>query len=431
MVSIIEKEPIGQALSTVKDTELLPSQGRYRKLIENSVFTILQEQHPITGLFPAATSARHVRVDGYHRSWARDGANDTESLAQLVRLKIFPTNSEEEKKVIKSAVSFMKGMLSLSMQEPWRSAFEQESKEVKDQRGRVIYRELTKEAPPIHFEPDGRPVFWWRQNQPDSWGAYLISLGSGLKQGFLSLNPKEQEGVEAITSFLLRNEIKNLRQSSMWEGCEVHSPAPLSSVAIVTKGLEEIQPFVSGRFKEQIEKTVASSKRFVRNNYPREYTIPDGHLSETDLATLVAHDLGALEGLPLSRYFRKSDKELGNGQYPGKKRFIGDIYYGVKGKEAIWPLGALLEAKILLEKSVNSFNLKDNEMGRKLQSKGLAKLKKVVELQEKYGYLPELLEQRGEDLVPNGNDLLWNHAQLIKTCAFAIVSERLSPPRFN
>ncbi|MBF8250297.1 MAG: hypothetical protein HW400_898 [Candidatus Levybacteria bacterium] len=431
MPAVIEKESIGQALSSVNGTESLSSQKKFLNIIENSASTIIDHQHPITGFFPAATRARHVAADGYHRSWARDGALTTIGEAELVRLKIFPAGSETEKKVIKSAVGFMEGILDLSMQEPWRSAFEQESNEVKDQEGHVIYRELTKEAPPIHFEPDGRPVFWWRQNQPDSWGAYLISLGSGLKQGFLALNPKQQESAEVITNFLLRNEIKNLKQSSMWEGCEVYSPAPLSSVAIVAKGLGEIQPFVSARLKGKIDNTILSSKRFIRNNYPKEYTVPDGHLGETDLATLVAHDLGALEGFSLSQYFRKSDRELGNGKDPGNKRFMGDIYYGVVGKEAIWPLGALLEAKILLEKAINSFKSEDNEMGKRLQSKGVSRLKKVIDLQEKYGYLPELLEQRGGELTPNGNDLLWNHAQLIKACAFALVSERFSPISLN
>lgn len=430
MPSLLEKERVRQASFPVKDVESSSLQ-KYNKLIKESVSIILAEQHPTTGLFPAATKARHVKAGNYHRSWARDGALNVKALSELVRLGILSTDVETEKKVIKSAVSFNEGMLDLSMQEPWRSGFEQESKEVKDQGGHVIYRELTKEAPPIHFEPDGRPVFWWRQNQPDSWGAYLISLGSGLKQGFLALNPKQQEGAEAITNFLLRNEIKNLKQSSMWEGCEVYGPAPLSSVAIVAKGLEEIQPFVSVGFKEQIEKTIASSKRFVRDNYPREFTVPDGHFSETDLATLVAHDLGALEGFPLSQYFRKSDRELGNGQYPGKKRFIGDTYYGEKGKEAIWPLGTLLETNILLKKAINAFNLKDSEAGRKLQSKGLTNLKKIIDLQGKYGYLPELLDQRGGELIPNGNDLLWNHAQLIKACASAIASERLNPSGLN
>jgi hypothetical protein len=422
MPATIEKE-IGQT------RESLPSHEKYKNLIKNSVSIILKEQHPETGLFPAATREHRVEADDYHRSWIRDGVMNAESFGALIRLKIFSDDLETEKKVIKSEVSFLGGVLNLCMQDPWRSAFEQESEEVKDQKGHVIYRKLTKEAPPIHFEIDGRPVFWWQQNQPDSWGAYLISLGSGLKQGLLSLNPKQQEGAEIIANFILKNEVEKLRQSSMWEGCEVYGPAPLSSVAIVAKGLKEIQPFISSKLKGQIENAILRSKRFIKYNYPKDYTVPDGHYSETDLATLVAHDLGALEGLPLSKYFKKSNRELDNSL--GKKRYIGDIYYGFKGKEAVWLLGALLESKILLEKAINSFKYGDREIGNKLQLKGLAKLKKVINIQEKYGYLPELFDQRGGEFMPNGNDLLWNHAQLIKACAFAIVSERLSPINLN
>ncbi|OGH24132.1 MAG: hypothetical protein A3B47_04665 [Candidatus Levybacteria bacterium RIFCSPLOWO2_01_FULL_39_24] len=430
MVSLTEKEPIGQALSPANGKELLSSQENYRKLIESSVPTILQAQNPVTGLFPASTKERNVHP--YHRHWVRDGSITAGAFWDPYFLKIFPPESKIGGKAIESAASFMKEMLDLANREPWKSAFEQESEEAKDKEGHLLgYRVLTREAPPIHFETDGRQAFWDRQNQPDCWGELLISLGSGLKQNLISLDTSRQDAVESIVGYLSRIKVTELEQSSMWEGCPVYSPAPLSSVAIVAKGLEQISSFVSAVSKKSIKRAVFNARKFAEDNYPKEHTIPFGHHSETDLATLVALGLGALDGFSLSPYFIKSNSQLGNGQWPGKKRFIGDTYYGVEGKEAIWTMGALFEAKILLEKAINLSNNGDRDTGKKFQAKGLVCLKKVIDLQNQHGYLPELLDQRGGGLTPNNNHILWNEALLVQVCARAIIAENSNPTRPN
>lgn len=427
MPCTIERDSIGQDSFSIKGLESLPSHVGYKELIENSVSTILKEQHPITGLFPAATNARNIKADNYHRSWIRDSSSVANAFFDPIFQKLFPPDSELGEKAVKSAVSFIHGVLNFSAEEPWKSAFKQESISTKDQDGR-LYRVLAREAPPIHFETDGRQVFWLRQNQPDNWGEFLISLGLGLKQKLLSLDTKQQDVAKAIVEYLVKIKVKDLEQSSMWEGCDVHGPAPLSSIAIVAKGLEQISPFVSTDFKEPIRRTVSNARKFIEDNYPKDYTVPFGHHSETDLATLVAHGLGALDGFFLSRYFIKANEELGNGQYPGKKRYKGDYYYMADG-EAIWPMGALLEAKIFLEKAIISFKNGDYDTGGKFQSKGLTCLKKVADLQNQHGYIPELLEQRGGKLIPNGNHLLWNEAVFIQACAAAI--ESFNPAKLN
>jgi hypothetical protein len=422
MPAIVEKE-LEQA-----SRESPSSRMDYGKLIEDSASTILNEQNPLTGLFPAATSAHQVKADDYHHSWVRDNSLVATALIDSSSLKIFHRDSEIGEKAAKSAVNFIHGMLNLSAEEPWKSAFKQESKPAVDQEGR-LYRVLTRDAPPIHFETNGKPISWIRQNQPDNWGEFLISLGTGIEQKLLSLNEKQKGTTEEIVEYLLRIKVKELEQSSMWEGCDVHGPPPLSSVAIVAKGLEKIRPFVSDRLKEPIRRAASGSRKFIEENYPRDYTVPWGHNSETDVATLVAHDLGALDGLPLSQYFLKSNGELGDGQYPGKKRYKGDDYYKADA-EAIWPLGTLLESKIYLERAISSFRNRDYNIGRKFQSKGLACLKKVIELKDKFGYIPELLMQRGGELVPNNNHLLWNEALVIQACVKADMAGSLNSGSF-
>lgn len=431
MGSTIEKEgPIGQVLFSTRGAESLPPQERYGELIENSVSVILQEQHPVTGLFPAATKKHHIERDHYLHTWVRDSSMVAATFFDPIPLNL--QDSSTKKSIIASGARFIHGMLNVFASEPWKESFAQNIDTKKDEYGRQ-YTTLTKEAPPIHLQMDGKQCSWPTQNQPDSWGEFLISLGLGLKQGLFTVDAKQQDTIESIAKYLLRIKVADLEQFSMWEWGRIRHPAPISSVAIVAKGLEQISPFVSVDSKESIRRAVSNARIFVEHNYPRDYTIPFGHHSETDLATLVAYGLGALDGFFLSPYFIKANKELGNGQHPGKKRYIGDHYYRGDGEsgEAIWPMGALFEAKIFLEKAISSFKNEDHDTGRKFQLRGVACLKKLADLRKKHGYIPELLEQRDGKLIPNNNHLLWNEALAIQVYSRAEVAENLNPARLN
>lgn len=427
MVSTIGKGPTGQVLSPVRGTGALPSRERYRKFVEDSVSTILQEQHPVTGLFPAATKKHNVDRDHYLHTWVRDSSMIAATFFDPILLSLQGLSIRES--IIASGVRFIHGMLNISASELWREAFSQDVDTKKDEYGRQ-YTMLTREAPPIHLEIDGKQCAWPTQNQPDSWGELLISLGLGLKQGFFTLDTKQQNVMESIAKYLLKIKVKDLEQSSMWEWGRVRHPAPISSVAIVAKGFDMIMSHSPQELRENLRREADSSRKFIETIYPADYTVAYDHKSRTDLATFVAHSLGAMEGFPLSKFLDEADLELGNSQHPGKKRYIGDHYY-TADEEAIWPMGVLLEAKIFLEQSINSFKNGDHVEGKKSQLRGLACLKKATDLKNKHGYIPELLEQRCGKLIPNGNHLLWNEALLIQACARAEIANNLNSVKLN
>lgn len=427
MVSSLEREPVGQASFPAEDVESPSFRERYRGLIEKSVSTILREQHPVTGLFPAATRERHVREHHYDDAWVRDSSAVAIALLNLDSEDL-AIDAKVRETAVKAGVNFINGMLSLCASEPWRNAFDQESIPAVDGSGR-IHRKLAKEAPPIHFKTDGNQCAWPSQNQPDSWGELLISIGLSLKKGLITFDQKQRETIDSITKYLLNIKVPDLEQFAMWEWAQ--GAASLSSVAIVAKGLEMIMPYSSSDISGRINKEVDRSRKLIEATYPVDYTVCYGHGSRTDLATFVAHGFGALEGFSFDKLLEEAEMELGNGQFPGKKRFIGDHYYRVDGEEAIWPLGGLLEAKILLERSADSFKSGDFDRGVKSRAKGLACLDKIIDLQKKHGYVPELLEQRNGKLVPNNNHLLWNEALLIQVCAGAEIAENLNPTKLN
>jgi hypothetical protein len=390
--------------------------------IKTSIEIILREQHSVTGLFPAATKKCHVGKNHYAHAWVRDSSMIAATFFDPFLLSIQDSNSR--KSIIASGTSFVYGMLDISASEPWREAFAQGIDTKKDGYGRQ-YTTLTKEAPPIHLRMDGNQCAWPTQNQPDSWGEFLISLGLGLKQGLFIVDVKQKNTIESIAKYLLKIRVRDLEQSSMWEWGQVRHPAPISSVAIVAKGFDMIMPHSSSELKESLGQEIGNSKQFIETRYPADYTVSCDHRSRTDLATFVAHGLGALEEFSLERLLEEADMELGNGQHPGKKRYIGDHYY--RGdEEAIWPMGTLIEAKIFLERSIKSFKNGNYNEGKKLQLRGVTCLKIITGLQSQYGYLPELFEQRDGKLIPNGNHLLWNEALLIQVCARAEIASRLN-----
>jgi len=53
-------------------------------------------------------------------------------------------------------------------------------------------------------------------------------------------------------------------------------------------------------------------------------------------------------------------------------------------------------------------------------------LRKVKDLADRLGYIPELLQNTQEGLVPNRNDLLWNQALMLQACGRALVLVKFS-----
>lgn len=422
MLGLIELE-VGNVGDTERVTGTELGEPELLARTKYSLSVILREQHPQTGLFPAATKDRYDSKYHYGHAWFRDNAVVAIALLDPALSKVL--SADETAGIQASATRSIKGMLDLCGTEPWQSAFQQEVEDVQENGN--AYRRLTGEAPPIHLQTNSSLCETWpSQNQPDSWGELLIATDLMLQQG-VSLNPKQHETIEAITRYLLGIDTSKLLQNSMWEDGLVYNPPPTSSVAIVAKGLTAIAPHVPLELRESIKPHVNSLMGFVRTAYPKDYTHPFNHQSTTDLATLVGHGLGVFSYVPFDHYLSRADEELGDGQYPGTRRYVGDDYHAYKGREAIWPMGALLKAKIFFGKSIFLYsNLKTIDTAGEFGERGLRLLQKVVKVCDSCGYNPELLKQTDGGLVPNENHLLWNEALMVQACARAIIAGRLA-----
>lgn len=390
-----------------------------QKQIGDSINTLLNEQHPKSHIFPAATQKRFVPEGHYNHSWLRDNAMIIYALLDHVWAEVGdPTLVKEGRE---AAVDGIKGNLALFTQEPWNSAFEQKIEQTKDAYGRDCTK-LTQPAPPIHFTINGENCAWPTQNQPDSWGSFLIAVGQAVNQGVLELTDKEKGVVADISGFLGRARVDSLQQHSMWEWGVVYMPCPTSTLALCAKGLELAIPIVQGSQKEVNRRTAGRLREAAQNQYPVEYTVTEGHQSKSDMATLVAAHAGALDGLFLSGYFNIAHRELGNGQDPGKRRYLGDHYYRTDQGEAIWPMGALLEANFFLEKAITLRNHDpSSKTAEQFRQLGLKSLQNVQGIIDKWGYCPELLQNTKEGLIPNNNHLLWNEALMLQASTRALV----------
>lgn len=387
--------------------------------IKKSIYILLGEQHPQTRLFPAATRKRFIKEKHYDDPWVRDNALDFIALLDPVLRKVGDPVWVNRGR--KAAVEGIKGSLALFAKEPWKSAFEQEIEVGRDNRGRDCTK-LTKPAPPIHFKIDGKDCYWETQNQPDSWGSFLIAVGQAVSQDALRLTDEQIKTVVRISSFLQRARVDKLQQHSMWEWELVYRPVPTSTLALCAKGLELVDPIVSGYQQELNRRTARRLREIAQSQYPEEYTVATDHRGKSDMATLVAAHAGALNGSFLSHFFKIANPELGNDRCPGKKRYLGDHYFRAEKGEAIWPMGALLEASLFLEKARNLYKNDPSSMvAEYFRQMGLRSLRKVQELVDEYGYIPELLQNKKEGLISNGNDLLWNQALMLQASGRALV----------
>lgn len=384
--------------------------------INNSVSILLKEQHSESHLFPAATKERSVEKDHYNDTWVRDHAMVTIALLDSALAEVGDPSLVNKGR--RAAMDGVEGSLALFAQEPWKSAFEQKVKDEVDQNG-IAYTTLTKDPPPIHLKTDGSSCGWPTQNQPDSWGTFLILIG-GLQENGYALSPQQEATIEKIVDYIVGLDITKFKLTAMWEWGEAYFPPPISTVSIVAHGLSKMKNLPE-RLIGPVQKTIKSCREAVKNHYPIEYTTPD-HKGQADLATLVAMGLGAIN-LPSSSFLDLARRELGNGEDPGKIRYIGDHYYTEGKKEAIWPMGSLLESIVLYREVVGL--IRDNlseETIFNLKEKADNELCKIVKLRELLGYIPELLQQKNGSLFPNENELLWNEALMAQACCLSIVT---------
>lgn len=389
----------------------------YRLLIDQSVSLIAEHQNQETGLFPAATRERFVAQDHYNDAWIRDSAFVVSGLLDAYPVLNSPEFARTRQEVADIARSSLEKNLDLLGREPWTSAFRQNI-------GRGVcngqeYTHLTQAPPPIHLRTNGESCSWPTQNQLDSWGELLIAVGSANQMGILPIQKDHMQTVKDIMRYVVRCKPEKFETSSMWEDPVVKTPVSLSTALIAAKGLEAVLPVIKedSELAERVERSIWNTEEFIQRQFPIDYTVPNGHYSKADLATLVALSCEPDKLCPsLSRYFLLANRELGNGEYPGKIRFRGDKYYRDCGGEAVWFMGLPLEAAISFREAAKYPSSREHsEVFRK---KGFKKLETAIEIGQECGYYPELFMQKGGGvLVPNGNELLWNHSLMVKALA--------------
>lgn len=405
--------PRGPGVGFVDKDPLIDTNEALKRQIEKSLNIVVGQQHPSSGLFPAATLDNRDTDNHYQDSWVRDQAFVALALSDPLLLKTYSEGTETGKRIRTASSRLVLGMFDLFGKEPWVNSFDQEVGEGPDPFGRK-HRYLTQAAPPIHFKVDGSACAWPTQNQPDSWGEFLKATAQTVDQGLVTLDKKRLGVLDKIANYIVRLDLNNgFKHSSMWEWGEVYLPASLSTLALCATGLEEIGPYLSDKTKESALVEAEKLRTAIANLYPYESTVPNDHKSRTDMATLVAFSAGALDGHSFPDYSNVADQELGNGEHPGKKRYIGDNYQA-SDQEAIWPMGAIMEAKVLLELAKSR-----GEVG--LREKGLSNLRKARLVSDKFGYSPELLRVENGVLVPSKNHLLWNEALMAQACSRALV----------
>ncbi len=406
--------------------------ARHRRSLE----TILAEQNPVTGLFPAAVFP-HVDLKArMHDAWVRDNAVLADALGNPYSQSIAGINQNQKELINsgkKAAEKWLHSQTAFFAEDV--NLFKQRIAVLRDDAGKR-FRCLTSAAPPIHSQTDGQEYEWPEPNQPDSFGFYLIALAGALEQG-MKLSMDEQITVGNMVSFLSRADLCHLQQTSMWEWGKVYDPPPISSIALVTHGLHLISPFMIDSTWKQIKETVHKGQRFVREKYPYEYTCPEGHYGKTDLATLVAMGHGAMDYVDPQIYFTASDTERRIGDDPGGIRYIGDHYYrgseslDIKVKEARWLLDELYRANIGIDIGIDQAKRGNLTDAKIFQAMGHQFLRRATNIFDKYGYAVELLYYNDEGkLVPNINHLLWNEAMIVNVTAKSLylsdLADRLS-----
>lgn len=430
-MAIAASEHIGVVVSPDRIT---PSELQAR--INRSAGIIMRNQQGPFSLFPAADADHCDFTNNYDRFWVRDGAIDAYYL-----LKAQTPEAQQ------SAQRALQGMFQLFTHDDFQRGFAMRP----DDHGHITYLEPQK-APPVHRRINGEDVYWFGRNQPDSFGEVLIAIAelgkqnmtlSGRKEMFTS---RQQDTLIQMVEYLLGLKIWKFACSSMWENEQVHSPPPLSTVAIVAKGLEEILPYLPEEFGAKIKPYVYQARQFIagKNNahpFPHEYT-EQYHPSRYDLATLVAFDLGAFDYMPIEKYleWRQGAKnELGyKGMIGLLRRFKHDPYYARRvdkqsinigpmgddirqnsiadGGEALWFMSLAMDTKMLC-KLAQQMQKQTQHIDQWIQEEILHHVQYMEDL---YNWCndtyPELFTPTFFNMEPptmNNNDLLWNHAVVI------------------
>ncbi len=434
LTSILPPEPQREALS-ISDREQI---ARLRSVMQTSV-EVLHREVIVTDqgltLLPASREglAHSQESGGYQNVWTRDNMITAAILTDPQVLANLP--EEVRQRAESLGYSLALSFLDIYARPGNRELFDQEIRMTQNQAGYPV-TQLTREAPPVHFDRDGNRREPWNHNQPDSFGELLVVVARGLQRGGVIEQEllARRDTIEAITNYLIRIQPTIFESSAMWEMDPVGNPSSTSTVSAIITGLEAMQSVaekIGNISYVALRETISDGNKFLAGEFPRDYTSREGHFSSEDLGTLVVMAcLDGMKNFDFLAWFEKANASLGNttpgeAMMPGKLRFIGDGYDPIfwQANPAYWFMALPAEAIEFAKLAQRAYIAGNLQLGMYYEQQVMGRLDRAsVIYDEAGGYYPEMFvwSRQMQQLVTHRNALLWNEALMARAATFAI-----------
>ncbi len=404
------------------------SEEERKQRITDNIQIILREQSSI-GLFRASVKEQSHKEGHYDTcAWVRDNSILGIALSDPYLRDIL--DPEIYYQAVEASRRNARVILDMFASPRWQKAFKQKIYQARDTNGILhTYIEHPSAAPAIHIKEDTTYCNWFAQNQPDSLGTFIILLHQLRKYHKFNFGKEGQSAVDSTLLYLSKIHIEMFKCIGMWEGREVYSPTPTSTIAIVARALElGVALTHDSRLISRVKKSAFMARAMADKLYPGESTAPEGH-SGVDLATLVSMGLRAIDQNPL-RFLTRSYRDLWSMHPLGMKRYTNDHFFregNDNGQEAIWFFALPIKATLFYRRSIYMYENGSVKLARRYFEAGERELQQALSLIRKYGKGPELFQknQNNVSLTPNINDLLWSRAEVIRALGVSIRARRL------
>lgn len=418
MLAVAERPILNQVASGEKITIL-------RGLVATS-FRLLKDHQFPNGTIPASLG----RNDDHHFKdtvWIKDAARAVQFALDPDFRQAFPHLIEGAEKLYLSTIG---GLLEIQTN-PEQMERLKTRPSCPDGNGYCSIDD--QQAPAIKFYgPDSSIVRDWGHNQPDNWGILLLEAGKGIEAGLPVLEAEKFNPGEIlvnITSYVANLKVERLNCRSIWEQDIIWSS--YSTRRIVLAGLEQMlkvwdqieQDGHTKGYEVTVQKqgvsTAIQNLRPSVKEHRGDYTSSTGHHFAGDLASLIVLndiELPPEEQLEIIRKIAEGELENSLGFY----RWLGDTWKK-GGTEAKWTMGKPILARYYFRKAMELASVHPTASLRSLDH-GLDRMQDILDINDKYGYIPELFEH-GSGIgiyYPNRNDLGWTRSYLVEAASSGI-----------
>jgi hypothetical protein len=376
----------------------------YEALIEKHFNRFVANVNPRIGLGPATDpitdtlpQSRHDHMDGV---WFRDNEiGNTAVLKTIKNLRKLSPKNELATRMGKIVAGNITATLDFMFSEKgrWFNRFRQTiysndlDSELKDG---------DKEAPEVHLQWDGTECPGtefgkWDHNQPESWGDFLLAIGTAKKLNFIdNFTENQMRVIEAIVGYLNRAHPWRLKASSVWEGPSKDTPASRSLNLAIYEGVKEVASYWDPKsgFGIDTKYTIDRSRHHVFEDMYKDVTVdPKKHPKGADAAMLALMPFD--KKLPFVKYVIDNMRELRIEDLPGAIRFDGDDYYCAEGEtqgEARWFMVEPLIAIGFYQEATRVAKVGKLKLAEQYRRIAKSRLDRALEIVNKCGFAPEL-----------------------------------------